>query len=187
MKSVKAKRIIAVIMAVGIVLSFSATAFAAEITTEGGTGTVPVELTTEAPSFSVTVPTSLPVSVDDAGTVVCASSGTAKIVNSSYAAVRVSGLSVSGSNDFVTQDYDSYVVAEASVDAKEIAFTVNDEKTTGSDTISFDQDNWGQIDGANDGDTDELAINYDAKIAPQSSAVSALNVSDVVFTISWAD
>ena len=99
-------RIIAVILAFCAVCAFSATAFAAEIDTSGGSGTTPINLTTtndgldgEATTptkLNVIVPTSLPMAMKDDGSVVTATD--CKIINNSYGAVRVKTVTITRQN-----------------------------------------------------------------------------------------
>lgn len=62
--------------------------------------------------------------------------------------------------------------------------TINNETTTEAGAITFDQENWPSIYGANDSDTDELPIIYSAAVAPQTDTVNT-DVAEVVFTIGW--
>jgi hypothetical protein len=66
------KKILSILLALTLVMSLGATALAADITTDGGSGSSPLNLSQEATTFSVTVPTSLPVSMDASGNVTTA-------------------------------------------------------------------------------------------------------------------
>ena len=57
-----------------------------------------VNLDVEAPTFSVTVPTALPINVDANGEVTTSSD--AKIVNNSHGSVIVTNVTVTGKNDW---------------------------------------------------------------------------------------
>ena len=182
------KNILSASMAAMMAMSMGAPVFAATdgaitIATEGGTGSVPVELTAEATTFSVTLPTALPITVDGEGVVTTATD--AKIVNNSAGAVIVSNLAIAGVGDWEIVDFDSADMSTEKVGAKKVAMEINGDKTTADDTISFTQSNWPSIAGVNDGDTDELALDYDAKVPAQASAISGENVADVVFTVGW--
>ena len=58
----------------------------------GGTGTTPVELNVATPTFSVTVPTALPVNVGTDGTVTVSTNNT--IENHSHGPVEVSSVRI---------------------------------------------------------------------------------------------
>ena len=72
------------------------------------------------------------------------------------------------------------------VNAKEFGMTINGDKTNSSGTLDFTQDHWAAIGAKDDsGDTDELAITYDAVVAPQASNVVSTEIADIVFTVGW--
>ncbi len=172
--------------AVGCVVTCSLlvnTAFAGDINVAGSETSVPIPLTAEAALFSVTIPTQLPISVNSAGVVT--TSTTAKIVNNSAGAVKVTNLTVQGLNGWSTVDYDSTDMSDKKVNSKEIALEVNSDKTTGSNTISFTSSNFPNLDGSNVTSSDELAITYNAKLPAQSSALSNAQVANVLFTVGW--
>lgn len=65
----KIRKTLALVLALVMAVSMMAVgATAAEVTTAGSTGEVPVKLTVEGATFSVTVPTELPISVAADGT-----------------------------------------------------------------------------------------------------------------------
>lgn len=173
------KKIRALTLAVVMCFSLGVTAFAADSTT----GTSAVDITADGAVFTVTVPTTLPVYMDAAGAITYASD--VKIVNGSSGAIKVSGLAITGKNSWVTVDYDTANMAAEKVGSTKIAFEINGEKTTGADTVSFVQDNWAKIDGVNEGATDEMAITYSAKLPAQKTALTAVNIADIVFTVIW--
>ena len=98
------KTFLAMVMALSMVACMATTAFAADLSAfdgagvkidaTDGAGEVPVKLYAEGTTFSVTVPTSLPVSVDANGAVTVATD--AKIINNSFGAVKVTDLKVVG-------------------------------------------------------------------------------------------
>lgn len=172
------------LLALVMSVSMCVPAFATNIEVSGSGTDVPVELTTEAATFSVTVPTALPINVDAAGVVSVAND--AKIINNSYGSVIVSNMTIAGANDWATVDFDTMDVASIKVGTKEVAMTINNDKTTGADTITFTQENFPVIGGATaDDTTDELPIVYDAKVPAQSTAISDTTIATVVFTVGW--
>ena len=158
-------------------------AMASDITEAGGDNTVPVSLTVEPATFSVTVPTQLPITVDINGDVVAATD--AKIVNHSHGSVKVTNIAVEGQNDWVTVDFDSAEMHKEKVGSKKVALEINGAKTTGENKLDFASGNFPKLDGKNDAGTDELPITYDAKLPAQANALTDVNVVDVTFTISW--
>jgi len=151
--------------------------------TDSGSASVPVVLTAEAATFSVTVPASLPISVDNNGVVTTAEN--AKIVNNSHGAVIVTGMSIKGQEGWTTVDYDNVNMQSERVGTKKVAFEINGEKTTGEDAISFNPLNFPKIDGKNITDTDELNITYNAKVPAQADALIDEKIVNVIFTIAW--
>lgn len=166
-----------------ILVGISGNVFAADVTTPGGTGSSDVSLTAEAATFSVTVPLKLPIDVNANGVVTA--STTAKIINNSAGAVKVTAVTISGVGDWVIIDYTSNVASEK-VGAKKIAFSIN-ECTTGIDgTIAINTTNFPKLDGANETTSDELALTYTAKVPAQKTAIAeSTNIASVVFTIGW--
>ena len=173
------KTFLAMVMALSMVACMATTAFAADLSAfdgagvkidaTDGAGEVPVKLYAEGTTFSVTVPTSLPVSVDANGAVTVATD--AKIINNSFGAVKVTDLKVAATGGWALVDYDSA--------------DINGEKTTGADAISFTAGNWNRMEGKNATDSDELAITYNAKVPAQSAAINGSTVANVTFTVAW--
>ena len=187
----KTKKLLSTILALVMVLSLSTTAFAgapgAGIYESGGNESVPVTLNVAPAIFSVTVPSVLPVSVTADGEIVCAESGEARIINYSHGAVKVTNLEIDAINGWETVDFDNANMHKVAVNSRLFAFTINNEKTTGADAITFDAANFPVLDGANDTDSDELVIDYDALIAPQNAAVVDMDIANIVFTIAWEE
>ena len=187
----KSKKLISSLLAISMLASLSTAAFAEmgppSIDESGGNESVPVTLNVEPAIFSVTVPSVLPVSVTADGEVVCAESGEARIINHSHGAVKVTNLEIDAINGWETVDFDNANMHKAQVNSRLFAFTINNEKTTGADAITFDTANFPVLDGANDTDSDELVIDYDALIAPQNAAVVDMDIANIVFTIAWEE
>ena len=187
----KSKKLLSTILALVMVASLSTTAFALTeapgVYESGGNESVPVTLNVAPAIFSVTVPSVLPVSVTADGEVVCAESGEARIINYSHGAVKVTNLEIDAINGWETVDFDNANMHKVAVNSRLFAFTINDEKTTGADAITFDAANFPVLDGYNDTDSDELVIDYDALIAPQNAAVVDMDIANIVFTIAWEE
>ena len=187
----KSKKLLSTILALVMLASMATTTFAITaapgVYESGGNESVPVTLNVAPAIFSVTVPSVLPVSVTADGEVVCAESGEARIINYSHGAVKVTNLEIDAINGWETVDYDSAEMHKVAVNSRLFAFTINEEKTTGADAITFDTANFPVLDGANDTDSDELVIDYDALIAPQNAAVVDMDIANIVFTIAWEE
>lgn len=178
------RKLASFLMAVTCVATLAAPAFAADISTAGGTGSADVPLTVEAPTFSVTVPMALPITVDAEGKVTTATD--VAIENKSHGMVQVSNVTVTGANSWALVDFETNMGAVA-VNSKKLALKLNND-TTGIDGVfGFTAANWPTIAAKNDSDdTDKLAITYDAKVPAQSTAISDTTVANVVFTVGWA-
>ncbi len=183
--------VLAAILCLCMLLSM--TAFAADVTAAGGSGEAPVVLTAGSDSdgdgevdtplkFMVTVPTSLPVHVDADGNVTVATD--AKIVNNSAGAVKVTNVALEGAGGWTVKADASFDPASAKVNAEEFSMTLNGEASV-EGGISFSAENWTRMDGANDTDSDELALSYTAKVAPQGSVLTDATMANVVFTLGW--
>jgi hypothetical protein len=176
------KKFLSGILAVTLVASLTVPAFAIQLS-EAGEATVPVELTVTAATFSVTVPTALPVTVDATGVVTTATD--AKIVNNSHGAVRVTNMVISGVDDWEIVNYDSANMSAEKANSHKVAIQINGDKTTADDTITFTESNFPKLDGANATDSDELEIVYDAKLPAQTTQISGSAIANVVFTVGW--
>jgi hypothetical protein len=176
------KRVFSSILIVAMALALAIPVFAAELNTAGGDSSVPVTLTTTAATFSVTVPTALPITVSADGTVTTAND--VKIINNSPGAVKVTNMTIS-SGEWTEVDYDTIDVAALQTDSFVLAMNINGDKTTADNTITFTPSNWPAFDGKNAGATDELPINYDAKLSIQTAENTDVTIATVVFTIGW--
>lgn len=141
--------------------------------TAGGSGAVPIPLTIAAATFSVTVPTSLPINVDADGNVTTATN--LKIVNNGHGAVKVTNMSVKGIEDWQIISYDNANMVSEKVNAHKIAMAINGDKTTADDTITFSSTNFPKLDGANATNSDELTITYNAKVPAQAATLDNVN------------
>ena len=187
-------RIIAVILALCAVCAFSATAFAAEIDTSGGSGTTPINLTTtndgldgEATTptkLNVIVPTSLPMAMKDDGSV----------VNNSYGAVRVKTVTIAAAPGWnLTAFGDKSTLAAEKVDANKLGFAMS---IGGGAQVMTTSDNPSQIliaspmtgcfmTGVGDPTGNTVSISYEAIVTPLSGAVENVSIANIVFVIEW--
>ena len=153
-----------------------------------GSGNTPITVTADASTFSVTVPTSIPLVINADGSVTAPTD--VKIVNGSAGSVQVSSIAMND-GDWTLTDYNSgnrSKLAEAKVDSKKLGLSLtaagNAASTSkdGSQTPSIDVSKWTMAGGS------ELPITVGA-IATASSAKSASEVTaaNVVFTLAWKE
>ena len=128
--------------------------------------------------FSVTVPATLPLVVDETGKVYVAS---ASIVNNSTGDVMVSSVSVTSKNGWEFVPY-STNMARAKVDAKQVGFKINSSETskTGDSEVFTLAAPWTVK------EADALSINYDAVVSAVSQPVTGQEIMSVVFVLEWA-
>ena len=128
--------------------------------------------------FSVTVPATLPLVLDESGKVYVAS---ASIVNNSTGDVMVSSVSVTSKNGWEFVPY-STNMAKAKVDAKQVGFKINSSETskTGDSEVFTLAAPWTVK------EADALSINYDAVVSAVSQPVTGQEIMSVVFVLEWA-
>ena len=148
------KRILSMLLLVTLLSLTAMPSMAADVNAPGGTGSAPILLTAEATTFSVTVPTQLPISVGADGAVVTASD--AKIVNESYGAVVVTNVQVTGKNDWTTAA-STTDMTKVKVGTKLISLSINGSETADANVFNFDALDFPKLDGKNDTSSDELA------------------------------
>ena len=183
------KQLAAVASAAVMTLSCVSPAFALNVTgttnVVDGTGASTVQVTAEATQMTVTVPTILPMSVDAQG--VTTTADDAKVINKSYGAVEVQGLKVAAKEGWTLVGHDHDFSADK-VGAKNFSMDVDGEHAAANDGVTAVSSALGaQIDGLNDGDTDERTFSYDGKISAQKTALTNTEIATVTFTIDWAD
>ena len=153
-------------------------AFAEEFST-----TMP--LTATAPTFSVALPTSIPISVTTEGKVITPDN--LSIVNNSGGPVEVTSISVESGSAWTLTDYnngDPSDLLKQGIDKHLFAFglTVNEDTaaTTGAgfQSLSFDKDKW----ALNPKETAPITC---GAIASASTAASNGEAAKLVFTVDW--
>ena len=127
--------------------------------------------------FSVTVPVTLPLVVDESGEV---HTGSAEIINASTGTVVVSSVSISTKNGWQLVPFDTDM-AHAKVDAKQLGFKINNSVTTktGDTETLVLRGSW---DIAESG---KLPLSYDAVVSAVSKAVTEQEVLSIVFVLEW--
>ena len=127
--------------------------------------------------FSVTVPVTLPLIVDEGGEVHV---GAAEIINASTGDVIVSSVSISTKNGWQLVPYTTDM-AHAKVDAKQLGFKINDSVTTktgNAETFSLTSP-WKIAENG------KLPLSYDAVVSAVSQPVTEQDVLAVVFVLEW--
>ena len=148
-----------------------------------GSASVPVNVTREAATFSVVVPTTLPISVDADGNVTTATDAT--IINNSSAPVAVTKVELASLSDWTLAAY-SRDILNLPVDAKQFGLQMNiGDKTvatsnSGTSDVLSDSLNARIVKGQN------CAVNYNALFPAQTTAISNTQIANVVFTVGWA-
>lgn len=148
-----------------------------------GAASVPVTVAREAATFSVTVPTTLPISVDADGNVTTATD--AAIINNSGAPVAVTKVELASLSDWTLAAY-SRDILNLPVDTRQFGLQMNiGDKTiatsnSGTSDILSDSLNARIAKGQN------CAVTYNALFPAQTAAVSGTRIANVVFTVAWA-
>ena len=178
------KKLLSSVLSLAMICAVSIPTFAGvNLEVAGGSQRVPVDLTVSAATFSVSVPTALPISVAANGSVTTAND--AKIVNNSHGAVRVTNMAIEGADGWETVNWNTANMGSERVGSTKVAMMINGDKTIGDNAISFTASNFPKMDGVNAGNTDELPIIYDAKVPAQATSLSDLTVANVIFTVGW--
>ena len=127
--------------------------------------------------FSVTVPVTLPLTVDENGEV---HTGSAEIINASTGAVVVSSVSISAKNGWQLVRYTTDMAHEK-VDAKLLGFQINDAQTSkNGDAETFNLTAPWTI-----AESGRLPLDYDAVVSAVSQPVTEQDVLSVVFVLEW--
>ncbi len=127
--------------------------------------------------FSVTVPVTLPLVVDESGEV---HTGSAEIINASTGTVVVSSVSISAKNGWQLVPYTTDMAHEK-VDAKLLGFKINDAQTNKTgDTEIFSLTSPWEI-----AENSRLPLSYDAVVSAVSKAVTEQEVLSIVFVLEW--
>ncbi len=197
------KKFIAIALSLCMVCAMSVSAFAAEVESDGGSGSTPVYLSStddgslggnpSATAMSVTVPTALPMAVSQSGDVTTADN--CKIVNNSFGAVRVKSVTITTANGWSLTNFgDKATLASEKVDSNKLGFALS---IGGGQTVKTDTSNASSQDlisapisgcymsGVGDLSKNTVNVDYSAIVTPLSSPVTNANIANVVFVIEW--
>ena len=197
------KKFITLALALCMALSTSICASAAEVNTDGGSGSTPVYLSStedgtldgdpSATAMSVTVPTALPMAMSQTGDVTTADN--CQIINNSYGAVRVKSVSITTANGWrLTSFGDKSTLASEKVDSNKLGFALSIGGGTQVMTDTSDESSQYLISapiagcymsGIGNTSGNAVSVDYDAIVTPLSSAVTNANIANVVFVIEW--
>ncbi len=175
-----------------------------EITSSGGSATIPVSLTTTnggiddsggritPTKLSVVVPTTLPLAMSDDGTIVTATD--CKIINNSYGAVRVKKVTITAASGWnLTAFGTKSSMAHEKVNSNKLGFAISigDGKlvktTSEADTqVLISAPIAGcYMTGAGDRSGNTVYIDYSAIVTPVSRSLNNATVANVVFVVEW--
>lgn len=155
-------------------------AYATDISIAGTPTTVPVVLEVEPATFSVTVPTTLPVYIDEDGLVTTPDTG-ATIVNNSAAPVAVTNVTVTAADTWQLIDFTTDP-ATFKVNEHKLGLKLNGVATGANGTWTFDASKWSVIAAKNG----QYNFTYEAILPPQTDESDGATMANVVFTIGWA-
>ena len=148
-----------------------------------GSASVPVTVAREAATFSVTIPTTLPISVDADGNVTTATD--AAIINNSGAPVAVTKVELASLSDWTLAAY-SRDILNLPLDTRQFGLQMNiggktvATSNSGTSDVLSDSLNAQIVKGQN------CAVTYNALFPAQTAAVSGTRIANVVFTVAWA-
>ena len=197
------KKFITLVLAICMALSASVFASAAEVNSDGGSGSTPVYLSSTADgtmggdpaatAMSVTVPTALPMAMSQTGDVTTADN--CRIVNNSYGAVRVKSVTITAENGWkLTAFGDKATLASEKVDSNKLGFAlsigggkqvVTDNSNASTQALISAPAAGCYMSGVGNTSGNTVAVDYDAIVTPLSNAVTNANIANVVFVIEW--
>jgi len=129
-------------------------------------------------SFSVTVPTSLPLVMDQDGNV---NASAAQIVNNSSGDVIISSVTLRGENGWKIVPY-ATEMAHQKVDARVVGFSLNRAATA----TSGEEESLSLIGDWTIPQNDSLDLDYDAVISAMSQAVENETILSAIFVLKWS-
>ena len=168
-------KIIATLVALTMLGQVTLTASA--ISTSGGMGDSSAILNQEQTGFNVTVPTSLPITVDSAGVVT--TSTDVKIHNNSYGPVTISDIQVDVANGWSIVDFNKDM-SKSLVGLKEFGFIIQGDEVQSNGDVELTPASWESIPG-----NGSMQLTYDARVSPQKTALTDVNIANVVFILDW--
>lgn len=157
------------------------------VDTTTGAADIPIVVTRDAPTFNVTVPTAMPISVSADGTVTTA--GNVAIENNSSRSVCVKSVTINATSDWSLAKFDKIAMAKEPIDSKKIGLSLTMGTQTAATTKAGQTETIGTYTTSdiiiqNDS---QLPITYDGTIPAQVSGIAAdTQAASVIFTVDWA-
>lgn len=148
-----------------------------------GSASVPVNVTREAATFSVVVPTTLPISVDADGNVTTAPN--AAIINNSGATVTVKSVEVIGQNKWGIAPYDKVTVRSLPVNTMSFGLRMELGGIASATSINGPSEILAYNSNIDIDRQQKLTITYDALIPAQEKGILNTQIANVVYTIAW--
>ena len=148
-----------------------------------GSASVPINVTREAATFSVTVPTSLPITVDADGNVTTATD--AAIINNSGAPVAVKSVEVIGQNKWEIAPYDKVAVRSLPVNTMSFGLRIELGGIASATSINGPSEILAYNSNIDIDRQQKLTITYDALIPAQEKGIRDTQIANVVYTIAW--
>lgn len=165
------KQVLSLLLAVAVLTVCVPAGMAANDQTSG---TVPVTITASAPTFSVTVPTTLPIHMDAYGGITC---GDITITNNSSGPVLVEDTQIASLNGWTLVDYATTTFTDANKGQHRVALQLsrrNGLTAAGADTGEDFIPAGGR-----------QTISASAKIPYQGVDVVNTNIAQIVFVLGW--
>lgn len=158
------------------------------VDTATGAADIPITVTRDAPTFSVTVPTSMPISVGTDGKVTTA--GNVAIENNSSRSVCVKSVTINAASGWTLAKFDKAAMQNEAIDSKKLGFSMTiGTQHTAATTTTGQSETIGSY-TASDITIDagsQLAITYDGVIPTQVNGIAAdTQAASVIFTVDWA-
>lgn len=195
-------KVLSIALAIAVIFCMAIPTFAANITSNGGSASAALKLSTtddgtfegepSATAISVTVPTDLPIAVGQNGVTTTATN--VKITNNSYGAVRVKSATITAAERWNLTTYgDKATLASEKVDSNKIGFalklgTGTQVKTNGTNktqTLISAPVTGCYMSGVGDTTKNSVAVAYDAIVTPVSTAVTNTAVANVTFVVEF--
>lgn len=153
-----------------------------------GSADVPITVTRDAPTFSVTIPTAMPIAVSASGAVTTPDN--VAISNNSSYSVCVKSVTINAATDWSLGKFDKAAMRSEAIDTKKLGFSMTMGTYTASTTTSGQSETIGSY-GASDitiATGSQLSINYDGVIPAQLNGITSnTQAANIVFTIDWAE
>lgn len=151
-----------------------------------GAADVPITVTRDAPTFSVTVPTSMPISVGADGKVTTA--GNVAIENNSSRSVCVKSVTINAASGWTLAKFDKAAMRNEAIDSKKLGFSLTMGTQTAATTKAGQTETIGTYTTSDIiiQNGSQLPITYDGTIPAQVSGIAAdTQAASVIFTVDW--